>query len=114
MSIEITDLDVRYANTHAVRSLSLSVPTGAMFGLLGPNGAGKSSAIRCVATTQTPAGGRIVVGGFDTATHADEVRRILGVVPQGIALYEALSVAENLRVFGGPAGIVVSNTRRPT
>lgn len=105
MSIEITALDVRYANITAVEGLTLSVPEGSMFGLLGPNGAGKSSTIRCIATTQSPSAGRILVGGHDTVREADAVRRLLGVVPQGIALYESLSVAENLRLFGGLYGL---------
>lgn len=88
-----------------MRGLSLTVPTGSCFGLLGPNGAGKSSTIRCIATTQTPTSGTIRVGGHDVAAAPAEVRRLLGVVPQGLALYDSLSVAENLRVFGGLFGL---------
>lgn len=105
MSIEIRDLSVRYGEHAAVSGLSLSVPTGSMFGLLGPNGAGKSSTIRCIATIQRPQGGSIVVGGLDVAARPDEVRRLLGVVPQGLALYEGLRVGENLRIFGALYGL---------
>lgn len=105
MSIEISDLTIRYGGALAVSGLTLTVPTGACFGLLGPNGAGKSSTIRCVATTQAPTSGRILVGGHDVASDPAAVRRLLGVVPQGLALYENLSVVENLRVFAGLYGL---------
>lgn len=58
-----------------------------------------------MSTTQTPTAGRILVGGHDTQRAPAEVRRLLGVVPQGLALYESLSVGENLRVFGGLLGL---------
>lgn len=112
LSIEITDLHIRYGDAFAVRGLTLSVPTGSCFGLLGPNGAGKSSTIRCIATTQVPTSGSIRVGGLDVATAPAEVRRQLGVVPQGLALYESLSVGENLRVFGGLYGLRGASLRR--
>jgi ABC-2 type transport system ATP-binding protein len=103
--IEIVDLHVRYAGQHAVRGLTLTIPSGSMFGLLGPNGAGKSSTIRCISTTQPATSGTIRVGGHDVANDPDAARALLGVVPQGIALYESLSVAENLRIFGGLYGL---------
>ena len=105
MSIEITNLVVRYGGQAAVDGLSLLVPEGSLFGLLGPNGAGKSSTIRCVATTQTPTSGTISVGGIDALARAAETRSLLGVVPQGIALYEALDVVQNLQLFGGLYGL---------
>ncbi len=105
MSIELTDLHVRYGHTFAVKGLTLTVPTGSCFGLLGPNGAGKSSTIRCVATTQAPSSGRIMVGGYDVSAAGADVRALLGVVPQGLALYDSLTVNENLRVFGGLYGL---------
>ncbi|MBM4365474.1 MAG: ABC transporter ATP-binding protein [Deltaproteobacteria bacterium] len=105
MSIEIEGLVVRYGAIAAVSDLSLRVPEGAIFGLLGPNGAGKSSSIRCVATVQVPTAGHVRVGGIDVVARPEEARRLLGVVPQHLALYEALSVVENLRVFGGCLGL---------
>jgi ABC-2 type transport system ATP-binding protein len=105
MSIEIRDLVVRYAGHTAVDGLSLSVPEGSCFGLLGPNGAGKSSTIRCIATVQAATSGMITVGGHDVAKAPDAVRALLGVVPQGLAVYDGLSVAQNLRIFGGLYGL---------
>lgn len=91
--IELHDLHVHYGAHAAVSGLTLSVPEGSLFGLLGPNGAGKSSTIRCIATTQAPTSGRVVVGGFDAATHTADIRRVVGVVPQGLALYETAAAA---------------------
>jgi ABC-2 type transport system ATP-binding protein len=105
MSIEIQNLVVQYGDHRAVSDLSLTIPQGTMFGLLGPNGAGKSSTIRCVATTQAPTSGTIRVGGHDSVEGAKDVRQLLGVVPQGLALYDALSVAKNLQIFGGLYGL---------
>jgi ABC-2 type transport system ATP-binding protein len=111
MSIEIHELHVRYGAQQAVRGLSLSVPEGSMFGLLGPNGAGKSSTIRCIATTQAPSSGRILVGGHDIATHGAKVRELLGVVPQGLAVYDGLPVEQNLRIFGGLYGLAAAKLK---
>ncbi len=105
MSIEIQDLHVRYGEQVAVSGLSLTVPEGSCFGLLGPNGAGKSSTIRCIATTQAPTSGTIRVGGKDVATEGAAVRALLGVVPQGLAVYDGLTVQQNLRIFGGLYGL---------
>ncbi len=104
-SIRIAGLTVTYGGVKAVDDFSLSVPTGAIFGLLGPNGAGKSSTIRCISTVQTPQAGTITVAGVDTQQHPNEVRRSLGVVPQGLALYDNLSVLKNLQLFGGLYGL---------
>ncbi len=105
MSILVRDLTVRYGAQAAVDGLSLEVPEGALFGLLGPNGAGKSSTIRCIATTQLPTSGSISVGGIDALANPAGARALLGVVPQGIALYDALDVVQNLQLFGGLYGL---------
>lgn len=105
MAIEVSNLVVRYGGSVAVDGLTLSIPKGANFGLLGPNGAGKSSTIRCIAGVQAPASGTISVGGHDVAKDPAAVRRLLGVVPQGLAIYESLSAVENLRIFGGLQGL---------
>jgi ABC-2 type transport system ATP-binding protein len=111
--IEIEDLRVDYGTQRAVDGLWLRVEEGSMFGLLGPNGAGKSSTIRCIATVQQPTSGTIRVGGHDASKEPEAVRRLLGVVPQGLAIYEALSVRQNLRILGGLQGLSgASLTRR--
>lgn len=105
MQVLISDLVVEYGASRAVDGLCLSVPNGSLFGLLGPNGAGKSSTIRCVATVQTPKSGSIRVGDVDAIVNPTAARPLLGVVPQGLALYESLTVRENLRLFAGLFGV---------
>ena len=88
----------------ALRGLDLTVEAGTTLALLGPNGAGKSTLIRLLAGRLAPDAGRIRVAGGDP--HADRaVRGRIGYVPQEIALYPRLSVAENLDVFARLAGL---------
>jgi len=78
----ISDLSKTYPNgVQALKNVSLTIPTG-MFGLLGPNGAGKSTLMRTIATLQEPAEGTIALGELDVLRRKDEVRKILGYLPQ--------------------------------
>ena len=96
--IEIQRLVRRYGDVEAVRGLSLAIPGGKVFGLLGPNGAGKSTTLRILATLIRPTSGTVRIGGFDVTTQADEVRRIIGYVPEGADLYDALTGMEFLEL----------------
>ena len=100
-SIELSDLSRRYGDFEAVRGLTLAVHPGEVFGLLGPNGAGKSTTLKMLATLLRPTGGRGLVGGFDLVLQANDVRRILGYVPEGADLYDVLSGAEFLDLVAG-------------
>ena len=103
--IAVEGLRVAYGALTAVDGLSLDVPAGALVGLLGPNGAGKSTMIRCIAGLQRPDAGRIVVAGVDVSADPRAAKQLLGVVPQDIALYRDLTVAQNLSIFGGLFGL---------
>lgn len=103
--ISIRDLVVRFGDVRAVDGVTLDIPEGCLFGFLGPNGAGKSTTIACIAGLQTPTAGQVLVGGVDVATDPARARRLLGVVPQGLALYPTLSVRQNLRIFAGLFGV---------
>jgi ABC-2 type transport system ATP-binding protein len=94
--IELTDLSRSYGGRPAVRGLSLAVPGGEVLGLLGPNGAGKSTTIKMLATLLRPSGGTARIAGHDLVAEPDEVRRIIGYVPEGADLYEVLSGREFL------------------
>ncbi|QDV06027.1 Daunorubicin/doxorubicin resistance ATP-binding protein DrrA [Planctomycetes bacterium Poly30] len=85
--------------------MSLRVARGESIGLLGPNGAGKSTTLRILSTLLQPDGGEVSVLGFDPRTHGAEIRASIGVVPQDIALYGAMSAAENLAFFAELAGV---------
>ncbi len=87
MELIIKNLSKTYGNgVHALKGIDLDIGTG-MFGLLGPNGAGKSSLMRTIATLQEPDTGSITFGDIDVLTQKDDVRRILGYLPQEFGVY---------------------------
>ncbi len=84
----------------AVDKLTLQVAAGDFFGLLGPNGAGKTTTISILCSLLNPSAGSVEIAGFDTLRNKQRLRRLIGLVPQEIALYGSLSVTENLKYFG--------------
>ncbi|BDG05428.1 ABC transporter ATP-binding protein [Anaeromyxobacter oryzae] len=93
----------RYGRTVALDGLSLSVAPGEILGLLGPNGAGKTTAVHLAVGLLAPDAGRVTVEGRDPRDPA--VRRAIGLAPQALAIYEALTAEENLRFFGEMYGL---------
>jgi len=90
MELVVQNLSKTYGNgVRALDGLSLTVPNG-MFGLLGPNGAGKSTLMRTIATLQRPDAGTIRLGQLDVLAQPDEVRKLLGYLPQEFGLYPNL------------------------
>ncbi len=90
-SLVITDLSKTYGNgVKALNGISLKISKG-MFGLLGPNGAGKSSLMRTIATLQEADQGTITLGNINVLQQKDEVRRLLGYLPQEFGLYPKTS-----------------------
>jgi len=95
MKLEIRDISKTYANgVRALDGVSLSITEG-MFGLLGPNGAGKTTLMRTIATLQEPDEGTIRFGDIDVLKQKEDVRRILGYLPQDFGLYPSVT-AESL------------------
>ena len=95
MELTINNLSKTYPNgVKALNNLSLSIPRG-MFGLLGPNGAGKSSLMRTIATLQEADQGTIFLGEIDVLKNKEEVRKLLGYLPQDFGTYPNMS-AEDL------------------
>lgn len=91
MKLEIKNLSKTYSNgVEALKDVNLEIGQG-MFGLLGPNGAGKSSLMRTIATLQEPDEGSIQFGSIDVLTQKDEVRKILGYLPQEFGVYPKIS-----------------------
>ena len=86
--------------TPALNNLNLQVQKGDFFGLLGANGAGKTTAISIFSGFFPPDRGTVLIMGMDFRRQANDIRQILGLVPQEIALYDNLTGQENLRFFG--------------
>ena len=89
----------KYGDFTAVNSIDLDVRAGEVFGLLGPNGAGKSTTIKMLVTLLPPSGGTASVGGYDIASQASSVRRLIGYVPQALSADGTLTGLENLMVM---------------
>ena len=103
--IAIENLVKRYGDFTAVDDVTLSVAPGEIHGFLGPNGAGKTTTLRMIAGLLQPTAGRIVVNGFDLATHPVEAKTSLGFIPDRPYIYEKLTAGEFLRFHGGLYGI---------
>ncbi len=114
MQLDIQNLSKTYANgVRALNDVTLTIPTG-MFGLLGPNGAGKSSLMRTIATLQEADSGSIHLGELDVLHQKEEVRKILGYLPQEFGLYPNLSAEFTLDHFASLKGIQSSAERKET
>jgi ABC-2 type transport system ATP-binding protein len=112
MQLQITGLSKRYPNgTQALQDVSLSIQQG-MFGLLGPNGAGKSTLMRTLATLQEADSGSASLDGIDVLRQKDEVRRLLGYLPQEFGLYPKVSAETLLTHFAQLKGIQNTSERR--
>lgn len=98
--IETVQLSKSYKGKKAVDEVDIYMDEGESIGLLGPNGAGKSTTISMISTLLKPTSGDVLLNGKSIIKNPAEIRRILGVVPQEIALYEELSAHENLKFFG--------------
>lgn len=96
MELVIRNLSKTYSNgTKALKNVNLTIPTG-MFGLLGPNGAGKSSLMRTIATLQEADSGSIMLGDLDVLNQKEEVRKVLGYLPQEFGVYPKVNAEELL------------------
>jgi ABC-2 type transport system ATP-binding protein len=98
--VVVTDLKKSYGDNQAVNGISFSVSRGEIFSLLGPNGAGKTTTISMLSCLLEPTGGTAQVGDHDIRKDPIAVKRLIGVVPQEIALYETLNARQNLMFWG--------------
>lgn len=103
--IEAKQLIKRYGDFTAVAGIDFQVRKGESFGFLGPNGAGKSTTMRIIAATLTRSGGEITILGKDPEKFGPEIKAHLGVVPQMDNLDNALTVEENLYIYGRYFGL---------
>jgi ABC-2 type transport system ATP-binding protein len=107
LAIGISNLVKLYRGSEepALDGISIEVPEGEIFGLLGPNGAGKTTTISILCGIFPPTRGKVNILGRDIRHHIQEIRHIIGVVPQEIALYPTLTARENLRFIGNMYGL---------
>jgi ABC-2 type transport system ATP-binding protein len=105
--LEAKEVTKRYrpGDDPALDRFSFEVRQGEILGLLGPNGAGKTTAISIVSTLLRPDDGQVRVRGIDAVGRPREVRSMMGVVPQELALYDNLTARENLSFFGRLYGL---------
>lgn len=104
-AIETEKLTKIYKKFIAVNSLNLEVEKGSIFGMLGPNGAGKTTTIKMLTCLIQPTSGSATVGGYDVKQNPDEVRKLLGMVPQQVSLYKDLTIKENAQLCADFYGI---------
>jgi ABC-2 type transport system ATP-binding protein len=105
VAIAVENIVKRYGTFEAVKGVNFSVKDGEIFGLLGPNGAGKSTLIRMMTTLVPITSGRALVAGFDVAKDPDDVRRVIGVIPQALTSDPDLTVEENLSIYAKLYGV---------
>ncbi|MFZ5986297.1 MAG: ABC transporter ATP-binding protein [Bacillota bacterium] len=103
--IKIRDVSKNYGSLKAVDNVTIEIKEGEIFGLLGPNGAGKSTLISILSTLLRPDSGNVSVNGHDLRGNTMEIKKILGLVPQDIALYPTLTAKENLMFWGRMYGL---------
>lgn len=112
MKLIIDNLNKTYDNgVKALQNVSLEIPTG-MFGLLGPNGAGKSTLMRTISTLQEADSGSITLGNIDVLKQKNELRQVLGYLPQQFGLYPKISAEVLLNHFAVLKGISNKGERK--
>jgi ABC-2 type transport system ATP-binding protein len=103
--LEVRNLRKNYGATQALDGISVTVGTGELFGLLGPNGAGKTTLMSVISGLLDPGAGELLLAGRHFRRRQREMRRLIGIVPQDLAIYLELTARENLRFFGQLYGL---------
>lgn len=109
--IEVTNLVKRFGDFTANDNLTFDVFEGEVFGFLGANGAGKTTAMRILCGLSRPTSGKILVAGWDAATHPEDIKKNIGYMSQKFSLYEDMTVRENIRFYGGIYGLSRSEVK---
>jgi ABC-2 type transport system ATP-binding protein len=110
--IEIRELTKFYGDRRAVGPLSASIAKGEIVGLLGLNGAGKTTTLRILACDLLPSSGTVSIDGIDVVDRPDEVRKLIGYLPEHPPLYEEMSVHEYLVFAGRLRGLSLADAER--
>ncbi len=108
--IEIVNVSKVYKELVAVKDLSMKINEGDIFGFIGPNGAGKTTTIKILATLLKPTQGYALVCGYNVLTQSEDVKRVMGYMPDSFGVYDDMKVWEYLDFFG--AAYRIEKTRR--
>lgn len=103
--IQVENLTKMFGDFTAVNAISFEVEKGEIFGFLGANGAGKTTAMKMLIGISNPTSGNAMVAGFDVFTQAEDIKKNIGYMSQKFALYDDLTVKENITFFGGIYGL---------
>src|SRR5690625_7928918 len=103
--IEVYNLTKAFGDFRAVNEISFEVKKGEIFGFLGANGAGKTTAIKMLIGISHPTSGQAKVVGYDVYTQPEDIKKNIGYMSQRFALYDGLTVKENITFFGRIYGL---------
>ncbi|MEE4310267.1 MAG: ATP-binding cassette domain-containing protein [candidate division KSB1 bacterium] len=98
--IELKNLTKHYGETKALDDVTCSIKKGEIIGFVGPNGAGKTTAMKIITTYVAPTSGSATVGGYDVLKQPNEVRKMIGYLPETVPLYYDMLVSEYLEFIG--------------
>ncbi|TYB76309.1 ABC transporter ATP-binding protein [Bizionia myxarmorum] len=112
--IEANGLTKMFGDFTAVNAITFEVKKGEIFGFLGANGAGKTTAIKMLIGISIPTSGAAKVAGYDVFTQAEDIKKNIGYMSQKFALYDDLTVKENITFFGGIYGLSKSRIKEKT
>ena len=97
--VKLEQVEKRYKDVHALRAVDLDIAEGEAFGFIGPNGAGKTTTLKILATLLRPTSGRALVCGIDVSRRPDEVKPLIGYMPDVLGVYDDMLVQEYLEFF---------------
>ena len=112
--IEVKELTKMFGDFTAVSAITFEVKQGEIFGFLGANGAGKTTAMKMLIGISKPTGGDAQIAGFDVVSEAEDIKKNIGYMSQRFALYDDLTVKENITFFGGIYGLTRAKIKEKT
>jgi len=112
--IQAEGLTKMFGDFTAVNAITFAVEKGEIFGFLGANGAGKTTAMKMLIGISNPTSGSAQVAGFDVFTQAEDIKKNIGYMSQKFALYDDLTVKENITFFGGIYGLTKQKIKEKT
>jgi ABC-2 type transport system ATP-binding protein len=114
LAISVKNMYKKFGSFVANDDLSFEVHQGEIFGFLGANGAGKTTAMKILCGLSKPTSGEITIAGFDVYNETEKIKKSIGYMSQKFSLYEDLTVAENIRFYGGIYGLTSTKIKERT